>query len=636
MKPRYAQALAVIIALQVLSPLAVAERPLLDASDFGLNDLNPGDDATPVFRRAVEACREQSARGLRVPPGEWHLYSDYAFEKTVAVANNDPGVKRIVFGLDGLESFELSAEGARFVCHGQMIPISADETQGLTLRGFTINWARPFNFQGNVTATHPDLNAFDMKVHGEVAYEIRGDRLMFLEKLSPRPNAWKEWAPPPAEQLAWEHNLQWNMWFDGATRRPIPSEHLWAFEPDPRVEQVGPRTVRVVDSLNQLPQVGWVVTVKGMVDPNRTSPAIRIARCSDVMLEDVTIHHAGGMGLIAQRTDGVTLRRFRVVLPEGMGRYVTTTADATHFNGCRGEIVLENSVFENMLDDATNVHGCFVRIEKKLGARTLVCRRVHSQQRGLIVMTPGDRVRFISSDDLQPIGDARVTATRELNSDLFEATFDQLPEGGLPARAGVYNLTWQPNLTVRGCTVRNHRARTMLIATAGDVLIENNRFEYSSMAGIQLEGDNGFWWESGPTRNVLIRKNVFRDNIGSALRIAPQIDAGRFPEAVYHGGIVFEDNLIEAYHRRVFEGTAVDGLVFRNNTIRPTDYLYEPVTDAPSFDIRSGRGIVIEGNRYEGEPALTVKVGHPSATPEMKGNQGIVLEGDAEKSKSSE
>ena len=255
--------------------------------------------------------------------------------------------------------------------------------------------------------------------------------------------------------------------------------------------------------------------------------------------------------------------------------------------------------------------------------RTLLCRRVHSQQRGLIVAERGDRVRFVTSKDLQPYGDAKVTATRELNGDLFEVTLDRLPEGGLQPGSGFYNLTWQPNLTVRGCTVRNHRARTMLIATAGDALIEDNHFSRSSMAGIQFEGDNGFWWESGPTRNVIIRRNEFVDNYGAVLRVVPTLDARQFPQALYHGGIVFEDNRIKSFHRTVVEATAVDGLVFRNNTISLTDTFGNSDVTSPSFTFESGRNIVLENNTFTGSPPLLIKAMTSAAQPVLRHNTGI-------------
>jgi hypothetical protein len=606
-----------------LAQASAAARTTLDAADFGLRDLEPGADATPAFRRAVEACRKQKVHTLIIPAGVWHLYPDHAFEQTLAVANNDPGIKRVVFALDDLSGFRLDGAGAKLICHGEMIPISAENSRDLTLKGFTIDWERPFYLQGRVTAAHPSLNAFDLTLDTNVVYELRNQRLIFMGKPPRTPESWKDWAPPTTEFLTWQRNLQWNMWFEEKTRSPIPGEYLWALNPEPRVEEVQPRVVRIFDALRQLPSPGMVLTVYGMMQPNRTSPAIRISHCVNVVLNDVTIHHAGGAGVIVQRSDTVTLRRLRVTLPPGKDRYVTTVADATHFNGCRGEILIEDCTFENMLDDGTNVHGCFVRIEKALGPKTFLCRRVHSQQRGLIVAQKGDRVRFVRSRDLQPYADAAVVATRELNGDLFEMTLDRLPEGGIRPESGFYNLSWQPNLTVRGCTVRNHRARTMLIATAGNVLVENNVFMRSSMAGIQFEGDNGFWWESGPTRNVVIRNNQFIDNYGAALRIVPTIDARRFPDALYHGGIVFENNVIKTFHRTVVEGVAVDGLVFRGNTISLTDTFGNSDVTSPSFTFESGRNILIENNTFTGEPPLLVKSLTPAARPELKGNSGI-------------
>ena len=622
--PLVAIVVAHLLLPELLTPTPATARPIIHAAKFGLSELPPGADATPVFRRAVEACRNRKARGLIVPAGSWHLYPDQAFEQTLAVANNDPGIKRIIFALDDLEGFTLSGSNAHFICHGEMIPISAENSHNLSLQGFTIDWERPFNFQGRVIAAQPELNAFDLAVHNEVVYEIRGQRLIFMGKPPRTPDSWKEWAPPTTEFLTWQRNLQWNMWFDEKTHSPIPGEHLWGLKPDPRVEEIRPRVLRIFDALNQLPTPGMILTVNGMMEPNRTSPAIRISRCANLLLSDITIHHAGGMGVIVQRTDGATLRRLQVVLPPGKNRYVTTTADATHFNGCRGNIVLEDCAFENMLDDAANIHGCFVRIEKQLGPKTLLCRRVHSEQRGLTVVERGDRVRLVTSRDLQSYGEAQAVATRELNWDLFEMTLDRLPVAGVQPESGIYNLTWQPNLLVRGCTVRNNRARAMLIATAGDVLVEKNQFSRSSMAGIQFEGDNGFWWEAGPTRKVVIRNNWFVDTYGAVLRIVPSIDARRFPKALYHGGIVFENNSIKSFHRAVVDAVAVDGLVFRGNTISLTDTFGSADVTTPSFSIESGRDVVIESNAFTGEPPLIVKAAATAARPLLRNNTGIV------------
>ena len=111
-----------------------------------------------------------------------------------------------------------------------------------------------------------------------------------------------------------------------------------------------------------LPPVGTILTFKGVFTQNRHSPAIHATASSGVLVEDVTIHHCGGMGLIAEKTDNVTVRRLQVVLRKGSPRIITTTADATHFCNCRGTVLIEECIFENMLDDATNVHGSYVRV----------------------------------------------------------------------------------------------------------------------------------------------------------------------------------------------------------------------------------------------------------------------------------
>ena len=44
------------------------------------------------------------------------------------------------------------------------------------------------------------------------------------------------------------------------------------------------------------------------------------------------------MGVIAQRTRDIHLKRLRVTPPTHKGRIVSATADATHFANCAGHI----------------------------------------------------------------------------------------------------------------------------------------------------------------------------------------------------------------------------------------------------------------------------------------------------------
>jgi hypothetical protein len=50
---------------------------------------------------------------------------------------------------------------------------------------------------------------------------------------------------------------------------------------------------------------------------------------------------------------------------------------------CRGQIIVENGLFENMLDDGINVHGSYLRIAEKLAPDTLVLEFGHPETFGL-------------------------------------------------------------------------------------------------------------------------------------------------------------------------------------------------------------------------------------------------------------
>ncbi|MEG0163195.1 MAG: alpha-1,3-galactosidase B, partial [Mucinivorans sp.] len=90
-----------------------------------------------------------------------------------------------------------------------------------------------------------------------------------------------------------------------------------------------------------------------------------------------------GMGLLAQMSENITLNGFSVCLRGADDpRYFTTQADATHFSGCKGLIRSENGLYENMMDDAINVHGTYLKVTKRLSDNVLIGTYMHSQAYG--------------------------------------------------------------------------------------------------------------------------------------------------------------------------------------------------------------------------------------------------------------
>ena len=368
-----------------------------------------GTDHSLAMARALTRCREEGTQVLVLPKDTYHFRPDFAAERYCFISNNDSGLKRVAFDLTEMTDFTIDGNGSRLVFHGQMLPFLLQEGQGITLRNFSIDWEHPFHFQGDVVAVDPENNSFDLKVFDECIYQLRGGQLFFLEKQPRDPQAWLGMALGMQQDMGWVQNLQWTMWYETESRRPWFGEglhHLHQYnqklERYHRVEELAPNHLRIFDATDNLPEPGMTLVLKGRLSKNRYCPAIFADRCTDTHIENVTVHHAGGMGLIAQRCTNVTLDGFDVTLPPESRRAITTTADATHFVGCRGMIQFADCTFENMLDDATNVHGMYVKIARQQSPRSVLARRMHSQQVGTPFADAGDRLRFSDHARLAP------------------------------------------------------------------------------------------------------------------------------------------------------------------------------------------------------------------------------------------
>lgn len=123
----------------------------------------------------------------------------------------------------------------------------------------------------------------------------------------------------------------------------------------------------------------------------------------------------------------------------------------------------------------------------------------------------GDVISFVDKSNLRPVGSGRIRSIdkSDLKAYIIETDFDL---GGVadPTNIALENISRGADVTIRNCTVRYNRARSLLLSTYGDVLVEDCDFA-SQMSGICVSGDANFWYESGRTKNIVIRNNKFTD-----------------------------------------------------------------------------------------------------------------------------
>ena len=188
---------------------------------------------------------------------------------------------------------------------------------------------------------------------------------------------------------------------------------------------------------------------------------------------------------------------------------VSTNCDATHFCNCRGNVSIENSVFENMMDDACNVHGIYLKVDEIIDKNTLLLKLRHFQQFGVNNFQKGDIVE-ISSPDMREFSanyTVKNAGLTEKNTIKLEVEEDI---SGVEKGFVADNLTAHPNVRISGCKTGNNRPRGFLINPNKKAVVENCVL-YNSDCGVEIAGDNSFWCESTGVRNVTIKNNVFKN-----------------------------------------------------------------------------------------------------------------------------
>lgn len=116
------------------------------------------------------------------------------------------------------------------------------------------------------------------------------------------------------------------------------------------------------------------------------------------------------------------------------------------------------------------------------------------------------------------------------------------------------------------------------MTTRRKVVIEDNVFYRTGMQAILIADDAKSWYESGPVRDVLIKGNRFEEcGYNSApdnypIAIVPE-NSELVPGYAAHKNIRITDNIFIVYDYPLLKARSVDGLVFKNNSIRSSSFL---------------------------------------------------------------
>ena len=580
-----------VLTLLFIALFTACKGGAYDLSGYGLKP-DTGENASPLIAKALqEIAAEVNSDTVRIllPKGRYDFYPEGASKREYFISNHDQDNPKLVgLAFENMKNVIFDGQGSELVFHGRMLPVSLVGSENCTLKNFSIDFANPHISQVKVLENDTVGGLITYEVAPWVEYEIRDSNFV-------------------AKGEGWEHVPAWGIAFEGDTKRlvyttsdiSVGSKH---------VAEIASRKI-LAPWKNKKLIPGTVVVFRGY---GRPTPGVFMYHDTNTTLENIQVHYAEGMGLLAQMSENITLDKFSVCLRgKDDPRYFTTQADATHFSGCKGLIRSVGGLYEGMMDDAINVHGTYLKVQKRIDNKTLVGEYMHGQSYGFEWGRPGDVVQFIESKTMENKVAAIEAADKPdgHGAKQFRITFEKPVDPAISevGTYGIENLEWTPEVYFADNVIRNNRARGSLFSTPKKTVVEKNVFDHTSGTAILLCGDCNGWFETGACHDVHIRNNKFINALtnqfqftNAVISIYPEIPDLKSQKRYFHSGIVIEDNEFETFDMPILYAKSVDGLVFRNNVIRQNH-------DYPAFHWNNHRfffqrvvNVEIKDNRFDG------------------------------------
>ncbi|MFV0505342.1 MAG: hypothetical protein ACK5L5_01320 [Bacteroidales bacterium] len=488
--------------------------------DFGATPNDTLNDRNAI-QEAVDFCREKEITNLTIPTGVYVIREEKAIQLMNDIMDGKMGKnpQDVIYtpyypytkGLDfaGVKGLNIDATGAVFMVEGWMEPLTLENCQNVTVKGLTIDYKTMPYSEGQVINKTDDY--FDVSLTDDSCNpnKMLITRIMFWNLSKNRLMGSSIYFPSKSEVIA-----------NGVLR-------IWASYPQ--------------DLIGNVALINHTFHFR---------PAILINEAEKTTLDQVTIHAQPGMGIVGHRSTDILMKGLRIVPRPGY--YQSTNTDATHFTSCKGTIRFEGCMFEGQGDDATNVHGYYQIITRKIGNLSYAIQMEKAWGTHAMVLDfpdPEDTLELVSKNTLEVVDKFVVT-----RSDTFQNKWETVIslDRALPDDIDNYYLidvTRLPRLEFVNSYVGSHLARAVLVKTR-NVLIENCTMRESTGTAIHI-GAEGDWREGAGSRNVIIRNNrIIRCGRGdgtndNASAIAINVKAPNISVAGIHENVLIENNLIE-------------------------------------------------------------------------------------------
>ncbi len=471
--------------------------------------------------------------------GRYDFYPDSVFREKYNISNTNASpdsLKAVGILLKNANHIQVSGKGASIIYRGKMIEVCMDSSENITISDLTFDYYRPTVSEFTVIETGDDFA--ELQIHKDSKYKIEDGKLIWYGE------GWT----CDSRMLGQELNLETN-----DVRR------LWNPVEGMQFEEVSPGLVKAYGSHKVKKD-----HVYQLRETFRDYAAVFTRRSKNITWKQVSFHFLHGMGLVNQFSENLTFDSVTVAPDSTSGRTTAAWADILHVSGCKGKVLVKNCVFSGAHDDAINIHGTYLRVQEKISDTQLNVRFMHKQTYGFMAFNPGDEIDFVDGESYQSHGLNKVKEAVLINPKEMMLTLEKPIPQEVDSIDVIENVTWTPEVEIRGCQVSRIPTRGFLVATRKKVLIENNSFLGTHMSAILVGIDANNWYESGYVRDMTIRNNKFVNCAEPVIHIEPRNEKEN--DGV-HQNIHIENNEFMLRNELVLKAKSAKNLTISGNTI---------------------------------------------------------------------
>lgn len=519
-----------------------------------------GTNATPAVIEALSEIRACGGGILNFEKGEYHFYKAGTLKKFYPVSNNSANDKNIVFPISDFENLTVDGNGSVFVFHEVVFPFVVDGSKGIILKNFICDCAFPPFVEFTVCGKSDE----GFKLLTEISknpYRTENGALIFEREWGERSGIVRKFDLHACKRV----HVQYLFTGDSTdSTHNLPANYMLT---DAYTDKDGIRFLYRPDSPSKCEYEEGEV-IKSLIDGSRDVDVILLNKSENVRIENITVRRGIGMGVIAQLSRNITVDSFSTDR-EYHNERSTLTADALHFVNCSGNLEICNCHISHTADDAVNMHGMYTVISSK-NEDEMLLTIAHQEQYYFNPYVKGDILSVINNETLDVVAvfkvdsseliglggrQLRLTGTFEQGKDAVKCGFLVENPLKMPDLHMHHNhFEWYPHSRISG---------------AGNILIEDNRFEHGIAALLALDLAK-YWYESGRIRNLVFRNNYINDcnALGGESFIVIGIDG--YPEETapkIHDRIEISSNTFDGIKKHAIKASGVNNLIIRDNVI---------------------------------------------------------------------